>query len=126
MSARILVVDDSGFSRRVVRQILENAGYQIEEAADGFRALELYPSIRPDVVLMDVVMDPISGLELLPLILELDPKAKVIAATADIQEQTAEALKKAGALGLLNKPFKKDELLANVSMVLEANGDPCN
>ena len=126
MSARILVVDDSGFSRRVVRQILESAGYQIEEAADGFRALEVYPTVRPDVVLMDVVMDPMSGLELLPLILQLDPEAKVIAATADIQEQTAEALKKAGALGLLNKPFKKEELLANVSTILETSRRPCN
>jgi len=119
MNARVLLIDDSRFSRRLAREILESAGFQVEEAADAYRALELYPAIRPDVVLLDVLMEPMSGLDLLPLLLELDPDARVIAATADVQTQTAQALEKAGVLRVMNKPFNREQILSNVSAVLQ-------
>jgi len=56
MTARILVVDDSGLARRRARSILESAGYEVLEAEDGIAALEHYFIARPDVVVLDLVM----------------------------------------------------------------------
>jgi two-component system chemotaxis response regulator CheY len=119
MSARILIVDDSGFARRVLRQILENAGYAVDEAIDGYEALERYRLSQPSLVLLDMIMAPMTGLDLLPLVLEIDPEAKVIIASADVQKQTAASTGKAGAAGWINKPFEKSQVLATVSSVLQ-------
>src|SRR3954470_7480300 len=124
MSARILIVDDSGFARRVLRQILENAGYAVDEATDGYEALERYRLSKPSLVLLDMILAPINGLDVLPLVLEIDPEAKIIIASADVQEQTAASTVKAGAAGWINKPFEKSEVLATISSVLET-AHPC-
>jgi len=124
MSARILIVDDSGFARRVLRQILENAGYAVDEATDGYEALERYRLSQPSLVLLDMIMAPINGLDVLPLVLEIDPEAKIIVASADVQEQTSASTVKAGAAGWINKPFEKSEVLATISSVLET-ARPC-
>ncbi|HEX3703045.1 MAG TPA: response regulator, partial [Vicinamibacterales bacterium] len=63
MTARVLVVDDSGLARRSVRQILEPAGYAMLEADDGMVALERYFLDKPDLVLLDLVMHGMTGLD---------------------------------------------------------------
>ena len=65
MNARILVVDDSGFARRSLRQVLEAAGHSVDEAKDGHEALERYFLAKPDLVLLDMVMEGMNGLEVL-------------------------------------------------------------
>jgi len=65
MKPRILVVDDSAFALRRVRAILEGAGYEVLEAEDGLTALRIYASSQPDVVLLDLVMRGMRGLEVL-------------------------------------------------------------
>src|SRR5262245_4197436 len=72
MNSRILVVDDSALSRRRLRQILEAAGYEVAEADDGLSALERYFIDKPDVVLLDLVMKGMYGLEVLAKLRELD------------------------------------------------------
>ena len=118
MTGKILIVDDSGFARRSLRQILEAAGYTIEEAANGNDALERYFLKRPDLVLLDIVMDGLSGLEVLPRIREMDPEARVIVASADIQSSTRAEAQAGGAVGFINKPFIKEQVLQTVSDVL--------
>ena len=63
MKPKVLVIDDSALSRRSLRQILEPAGYAVEEAEDGLIALELYSLDRPDVVLLDIGLPDVEGFE---------------------------------------------------------------
>jgi two-component system chemotaxis response regulator CheY len=119
MNHRILVVDDSSLSRRTLRNMLEGAGYVVEEASDGAQALERYFLQPHDLVLLDNVMERLSGLEVLAKFRELNPTVRVVMATADIQSSTREQAKTAGAVGIINKPFTKDRLLATVKTVLE-------
>ena len=122
MSVQILVVDDSGFSRRILRQILEEAGYSVDEAKDGMEALERYALARPQVVLLDVVMNGMTGLEVLSKLRELDPKAKVVLATADVQSSTAATAREAGAAGILCKPFQRERVVQTIAAV--EKGEP--
>lgn len=119
MAARILVVDDSGFARRTLRQMLETAGHTVDEAQDGVAALDQYSRKRPDLVLLDVVMEGIDGLEVLRKIRQLDPMARVLLATADIQTSTSSDAKAAGACGIATKPFQKDQVLSTVLKIID-------
>jgi two-component system chemotaxis response regulator CheY len=118
MNAHILVVDDSGFARRTLRQILESAGHTIDEAKDGNDALERYFLRKPDLVMLDMVMEGMGGMEVLAKMRELDPQAKVVLATADIQGSTRAEAQTAGAAGFVSKPFERDQVLSAVSTVL--------
>jgi len=118
MTGKILIVDDSGFARRTLRQMLESAGHSIEEAANANDALERYYLKRPDLVLLDIVMEGLSGLEVLPRIKEMDPDARVVVASADIQTSTRDEAQAAGAVGFINKPFVREQVLETVSHVL--------
>ncbi len=117
MGCHILLVDDSSFSRRSLRKILEDAGHSGEEAKDGMEALERYAVHKPDVVLLDMVMDGMQGMEVLTKLRELDAKAKVVLATADIQSSTQTEGKAAGAIGIIRKPFQPDEVIKAVETV---------
>lgn len=118
MSAKVLVVDDSGLARRMSRQLLEDLGHSVEEAADGSQALERYVLNRHDVVLLDMVMHGMYGLEVLTKLRELNPKLPVIIVTADIQKSTREQVQSAGAAAVVNKPLNKEELASVLTTVL--------
>ena len=119
MKAKILVVDDSSSSRRIVRGILESAGHEVTEAADGMAAIDRYSVEKPDLVLLDLVMGGMGGLEVLQKLRESDSEARVIVATADIQSSTREMTDQAGSRGFVTKPIRKEELLSLVNSVLE-------
>lgn len=117
--ATILVVDDSNLSRKTSRRILEGAGYQVIDVADGLAALERYTLDRPDLVLLDVTMAGMGGLEVLEQLRALDPDARVVMATADVQSSTRELSRIGGAVGFVTKPFSADNVLAAVSAALQ-------
>ena len=119
MKAKILLVDDSGMARRTVRQMLEAAGYDVVEAEDGLTALERYFLEKPDLVLLDLVMKGMSGLDVLEKLHELDPKVRAIVVSADIQDSSRELAVAGGARNFLNKPVDRASLLSAVSCVLE-------
>jgi two-component system, chemotaxis family, chemotaxis protein CheY len=119
MRPRILIVDDSSMSRRIVRGILESAGHEVAEAADGLTALERYSLEKPDLVLLDLVMGGMGGLDVLQKLREMDGQARIIVATADIQSSTREMAEQAGSLGFLTKPIRRGELLSVVNSALE-------
>jgi two-component system chemotaxis response regulator CheY len=116
--ANILVVDDSALSRRILRRMLEAAGHTITEADDGMLALEQYLLDQPDLVLLDMTMRGMHGLDVLGKLRELDPRARVIVATADIQRSTRELVDAAGGSGFVSKPFEAERLLSAVATVL--------
>lgn len=118
MTGKILVVDDSALARRNLRQILEPAGYAVVEADDGLVALERYSLERPDFVLLDLVMRGMYGLEVLEKLRELDPQARVLVVSADVQVSSQELVAEAGAKGFIHKPFDRDQILG----ALEAAG----
>jgi CheY-like chemotaxis protein len=103
--ARILVVDDSPFTRRVLRQMLEPSGHTVLEADGGMSALEQYALHKPDVVFLDQIMDGMKGLDVLRKLKQIDPKVKVLLATADVQDSTEQEAMLCGARAVLNKPF---------------------
>jgi CheY-like chemotaxis protein len=118
MSAKtVLVVDDSGFARRMLRRMLEEGGFRVEEANGGLEAMEKYQVAKPDVVLLDIVMGEMGGFEVLEKLRQLDPKVAVVMATADIQTMTKNEALVAGAAGLVNKPFKPEEVLDEVRRI---------
>ena len=111
---KILIVDDSALSRRTLRRILEPAGYDVVEADDGMTALEVYFLEKPNLVLLDLVMKGMYGLDVLVKLREMDPQALVVVASADIQSSTRKMVDEAGALGFINKPFIAEQVIAAV------------
>src|SRR5919112_4618292 len=99
MNRRILIVDDSGLARRRARSILESAGFEVIEAEDGIAALESYFVAKPDLVLLDLVMKGMYGLDVLTKLREMDPSARVIVISADVQTSSHQMVEEAGAAG---------------------------
>ncbi|MDH7569308.1 MAG: response regulator [Armatimonadota bacterium] len=122
--ARVLVVDDSGLSRRMLRRMLEEAGHVVSEAEDGASAIERYALETPDAVLLDLTMPDLDGLEVLANLRQLDPEAVVVIATADIQDITRAQALEGGAAGYLTKPLRREEVLAVLSGALEKRRAP--
>ena len=117
--AKILIVDDSAMSRRILRRILESAGHDVTEAEDGIVAIERYFLEKPDVLLLDLIMKGISGMEVLQKIREMDASARVVVASADIQTSTRTMAREAGAAGFVTKPFNEKDLISAVQSALE-------
>lgn len=118
MKGKVLIVDDSGMARRALRQILESAGYEVAEADDGLNALERYFLDRPDVVMLDLVMKGMYGLDVLTKLREMDREARVIVVSADIQTSSHDLVEQAGAVAFVNKPFDRDDILKALDMAL--------
>ncbi len=116
--AKILIVDDSALSRRLLRRIVESAGHQVIEAPDGVVALESYFLERPDLVMLDLTMTGMYGLDVLARLRELDPAARVIMASADIQSSTRELSLQGGACDFINKPFVPAQVLPAIVAAL--------
>jgi two-component system chemotaxis response regulator CheY len=125
MNARILVIDDSSLARRTLRQILESVGHTVEEASNGAEGLEKYFLNKPDLVFLDMVMEQMTGMEVLVKLREMDKDARIIVATADIQTGTRSEAEEKGACEVINKPFTRDRVLSALQNVL-TGGSACN
>ena len=125
MKAKILIVDDSALSRRTLRRILESTGYDVVEADDGMTALEVYFLEKPDLVLLDLVMKGMYGLDVLAKLREMDQGVKVIVVSADVQTSSQQLVNDAGAAGFLIKPLEADQILPLIRSTLEGSGK-CN
>lgn len=116
--ATILVVDDSAYARRRLRQVLEARDHTVLEAGNGMEALESYVVNSPALVLLDLTMEGVSGLDVLSRMREIDPDARVVVVSADVQRTTGRAVAEAGALGFLAKPADPDDVIAAVNAAL--------
>ena len=119
--SKILIVDDSALSRRMLRTILEGAGHTVVEAEDGLSGLERFTLDRPDLTLLDLTMSGMHGFEVLEKLREMDPEAKVIVATADIQKSTHDMAAARGGQGFIQKPFVADNVLEAINNVLKGD-----
>jgi len=112
---RVLLCDDSALSRRLVRHVLEDAGELevVGEAADGVEAVELAATLCPDVVVLDLQMPRMTGLEALPRLRQTCPGVRVVVHSSD-PVQTRAALR-GGASAAIPKGAAADEILGAVT-----------
>jgi DNA-binding NtrC family response regulator len=118
--ARVLVVDDDPGVRYTLREILESEGVAVDEAASGAEALERLEQAFAPLVITDLRMPGLDGLELLRLLQQRAPAPRVVLITAHGSERTAVEAMKAGAWDYFRKPFEVEELLGVVRRALEA------
>ncbi|MCA9726808.1 MAG: sigma-54-dependent Fis family transcriptional regulator [Candidatus Eisenbacteria bacterium] len=116
---RILVVDDEAAQREIVAEILTDEGYDVEIAATGAAALERVSGEAPDLLVTDLRMNGMDGIELLREARRLEPNLPVILMTAYGTVSSAVEAMKTGAYDYLQKPFDKDELIQRVRRVAE-------
>jgi two-component system, chemotaxis family, chemotaxis protein CheY len=119
---KVLLVDDSALARRSMRAILEENGFEVVDAEDGMIALEKYFVEKPHLVILDLVMKGMYGLDVLTKLRELDPTARVIVVSADVQSSSQDMVLAAGACGFINKPVDRARLLSMLRGALD--GEP--
>ena len=117
--AKILCVDDAAFMRKVVKDTLSKNGYtDLYEAVDGADAVEKYGEIGPDLVIMDITMPNMDGLEALKAIRAKNPAANVVMCSAMGQEAMVIEAIQSGAKDFIVKPFKPDRILKTVTSIV--------
>lgn len=116
--AKILIVDDAEFLRVRISKMLTGDGYEVIEAENGARAVEVYERERPDLVLLDVTMPEMDGLTALKHIRAIDPKARVVMLTALGQESVVLEAIKSGARDFIVKPFERDRVMNAIYKLL--------
>lgn len=108
----VLICDDALFMRTMLRGILAAGDYEIAgEAENGRSAVEMYVRLRPDLVLMDMVMPLLGGLDALREIRTFDPGARVLMCSAMGQQELVDEALEAGARGFVTKPFTPARVL---------------
>jgi len=116
-ASRILVVDDEPQIRRIMRTSLTGAGYEVDDAKTGEEALEKLREFRPDLVLLDINMPGMGGLETCREI-RVDPNVAIIMLTVHNTEAAKVEALDAGADDFVTKPFSTPELLARIRAAL--------
>jgi two-component system response regulator PilR (NtrC family) len=115
----IHVIDDEPVIHDVLAQLLTSEGYEVEISASGEEAMEKFPSQSFDVILLDLLMPGMDGIEVLRRIKKVDPLAPVIIITAYGSVESAISAMKIGALDYVQKPFKHDDLLLAIEKAVE-------
>lgn len=117
----VLIVDDSLFMRNVLKEIVSKAGYTIAgEAATGRAAIQKSCELHPDVVLLDITMPEIDGLQALVEIVKLEPQINIIMCSAMGQQGIVmEALQK-GAKDFIIKPFQQEKVVDSIERALSS------
>ncbi len=115
-SLRMMVVDDAPFIREIVRHVLDSKGiHLVGEASDGDEAIEMAQHLKPDLILMDIIMPKKSGIEATAEILARNPDIRVIAFSTANQENLVMRALTAGCCNFLVKPFTSEQLIEVIS-----------
>jgi DNA-binding NtrC family response regulator len=117
---RILLVEDDGVIRSAISDYLRREGYAVEEAGDGLQALEVFGTGTFDLVITDIAMRRLHGLELVERVQRLSPALPMIVITGYMSRSTGKAILKEKAV-FLRKPFKLEQLSSTVKSLL---GEP--
>ncbi len=119
MAKNILVCDDAAFMRMMIKDILTKNGYNVvAEAENGLKAVEKFNETKPDLVLMDITMPEMDGIQALKKIKELDPAANVIMCSAMGQQAMVIEAIQSGAKDFIVKPFQAERVLEAVKKVV--------
>ena len=119
MAKNILICDDAAFMRMMIKDILTKNGYNVAgEAENGAKAVEKYAEVKPDLVLMDITMPEMDGIQALKKIKSTDPSAMVIMCSAMGQQAMVIEAIQAGAKDFIVKPFQAERVLEAVKKVV--------
>lgn len=119
MGKGILLVDDAAFMRMMLKDILVKAGYEVlGEAENGAKAVEKYKEVNPDLVIMDITMPEMDGIEAVKEIKKNSPDATVIMCSAMGQQAMVIEAIQSGAKDFIVKPFQADRILEAVKKVI--------
>ncbi|HEY8422717.1 MAG TPA: response regulator [Thermoclostridium sp.] len=117
--ANILIVDDAAFMRMMIKDILAKNGYTVVgEAENGLRAVEKFKELRPDLVIMDITMPEMDGIQAVKQIRAISSDAKIIMCSAMGQQAMVIESIQAGARDFIVKPFQADRVLEAVKKVV--------
>lgn len=117
---RILVVDDAAFMRTMLKRILEDEGFEVQEAPDGDVAVKKYKESKFDLVTMDIVMPNMDGVTAVKEIMKIDPDAKIIMITALAHKTLVLRALRAGARDFIVKPFDSAAVIEAVKNTLKS------
>ena len=117
---KILLVDDASYMRLLIKEMIKNENYEIvAEASSGEIAIEKYKQLHPDLVILDLLMPDMDGIEVLKLIKSIDDDAKILICTASEQYHHVQESIKFGAIGFLVKPFDKETLINKINEIIQ-------
>ena len=117
--AKILIVDDAAFMRMMIKDVITKNGFEVAgEAVNGMDAVDKYNELKPDLVLMDITMPEMDGIQALKKIKEGDANAKVIMCSAMGQQAMVIESIQAGAKDFIVKPFQADRVIEAVKKVV--------
>lgn len=118
VTASVLIVDDDPFICDAVQLILTGAGYTVRSANSGASAIETVPTLMPDLILLDVRMPGINGLETLTALRRAGVVVPILMMTADNSPATLQDVMSLGGSGYVQKPFDADDLVARIGQAL--------
>lgn len=119
MAKNILICDDAAFMRMMIKDILSKNGYNVAgEAENGLKAVEKYKEVTPDLVLMDITMPEMDGIQALKEIKKIDAGALVIMCSAMGQQAMVIESIQAGAKDFIVKPFQAERVIEAVKKVV--------
>lgn len=115
MAKNVMICDDAAFMRMMIKDILTKNGYNVvAEAENGAKAVEKYNEVKPDLVMMDITMPEMDGIQALKKIKEMDAGATVIMCSAMGQQAMVIESIQSGAKDFIVKPFQADRVLEAV------------
>src|SRR5260370_26576359 len=120
---RCMIVDASIYARKNLRFVIEAFGGHVEgEAADGLAAVTEYDRVKPDIVLMDIIMPKMGGIDAAEIILQRNPQARIVMVSSVGNQVDILAALRCGARHFVHKPVKPEALYSAIQQVLEEGG----
>jgi len=116
--SKILIIDDAKFTRTMLKRMINELGHEIIEAANGREGLDMICNEQPDIVLVDIHMPEMDGIELLTVLSETHTDVHVIVVSADVQEITKDKCINLGVSEFFNKPPDKEKLKIAIEKLL--------
>ena len=120
MKQRILIIDDSFYMRTVLKNILEEEGYEVTEAESGEEGMKKIGRTEPDLITLDLILSDGSGMDFLKKIRQQNPDAKVVVISAVGQEKIVNQALDFGAMAYIVKPFEKEKVLNVIEAQMQA------
>jgi twitching motility two-component system response regulator PilH len=117
----VLVIDDSFVNRQYIKAVLEERNIVVTEAGDGSEAIDILESHQPDLIILDLLMPVMDGIETLQKIRSKGYNYPILVLTADINDSTRQNCLKLGVSGFINKPTNGKEILKLISAVFKNN-----
>jgi len=117
---RVLLVDDASFMRMMLKNILVGSGYEVVgEAENGAKAIDQYKALKPDLMIMDIIMPEMGGIDAVREIIKVNPAAKILMCSSMGQQSLVVEAIQAGAKDFIVKPFQPSNVLEAVKKALD-------